>query len=287
MTAIPAVVCGAVSIAVLLGAAAQKRLSLDDVLANAGAYSIEAGRQLAAVVADEDYSQSLVVRANERVFARRRLESEIVFVTLDDQHWLAFRQVRRVDGQAVGGDPNWLDQVFRGGPSSVVERTRVIAAESARHNLGDVQRTVNFPTIVQQFLLPVHQAAFRFSKKREEQLGDGRVWVIEYKELSSVTIIATTEHRSLPAAGLMWIEPSSGRIVRATLELGQPVPTKIEFFWQLDSRLQLWVPARMRERYETTLTKQLDPMKLPEPYDIVGTAAYSNFRRFETDFRIR
>lgn len=260
---------------------------LDEVLARARSYSVEIGKQLAAVVADEEYVQVLQLRADGRVFEKRRLESAIAFVTLDDQHWLAFRQVRRVDGKDVGVDPNWLDQVFRDGPSSAVERTRRIATESARHNLGDVKRTVNFPTVVQQFLLPAHRKAFRFSKKREEQIGAERVWVIEYKERSHNTIIATTNLTSLPSAGLLWIEPSSGRLLRATLELGQPVPTQIEFFWRFDSRLGLWVPAEMREHYRTRLTKWVSPLKGPEPYDIVGSATYTNYRRFEAGFRIK
>lgn len=279
--------CGAALCVAALSAAEQQAASLDAVLARAGAYSIEAGRQLAAVVADEEYLQLLELRADGRVFAKRRLESEIAFVTLDDQHWLAFRRVRLVDGKDVGGDPNWLDEVFRGGPSSVIERTRLIAAESARHNLGNVQRTVNFPTIVQQFLLPAHRTAFRFSKKREEPIGAERVWVIEYKERSRDTIITTTNLTSLPAQGLLWIEPLSGRLLRATLELGRPVPTEIEFVWRFDSRLGLWVPAEMRERYQTRLTQRIEPLKAAMPYDIVGSATYSNYRRFETDFKIR
>jgi hypothetical protein len=279
--------CGAASIAAVLPAAGQRAPSLDEVLARSGAYSIEAGRQLAAVVADEDYLQALALRSNGQVFTKRRLESEMVFVTLDDQHWLAFRRVRQVDGKDVGGDPTWLDQVFRGGPASVVERTRLIAAESARHNLGDVQRTVNFPTVVQQFLLPVHRTAFRFSKKREEQVGTERVWVIEYKERSHNTIITTTNLKSLPSEGLLWIEPVSGRLLRATLELGKPVPTEIEFFWRFDSRLGLWVPAEMRERYQTRLTQRIEPLKTSVPYDIVGSATYTNYRRFQADFRIK
>ncbi len=283
MRSIPAGLVGAALAAAALPAA-PRASALDDVLARAGAYSLQLGRDLTAVVADEEYLQELAASATSEPFEARRLESEIAFVVLEDRHWMTFRMVKRVDGKDVGGDPAWLEQLFRLGPQSARDRARSIAAESARYNLGDLRREVNSPSLVQQFLLPANQTRFRFSKKREEQAGSERLWVIEYKEQSRGTIIRTPSQDPVPARGMIWIDPSAGHLVRATLELEKPVPTEIEFSWRVDPKMGVWVPAEMRERYRP---KPAVTQGNRGPHEIRGLARYANYRRFEADFRIR
>ena len=104
-----------------------------------------------------------------------------------------------------------LERIFRDTPGSALAQVRAIAAESARHNIGPVQRNFNVPTTVLQFILPQHQERFRFRKVAEERSGAEPVWVIDFREQRRSTFIRTPEGRDAPyrcpAAGWRGSEP--------------------------------------------------------------------------------
>src|SRR4029453_13979499 len=115
------------------------------------------------------------------------LHSEIAFVKLaDSTEWQGFRDVLTVDGRPVEGAGGRVERILRDAPAAVLAQVRLLAAESARYNLGSLHRDFNVPTTVLLFVHPQHQHRFRFSKRREEtaQVSDSRenVWVIEFHE---------------------------------------------------------------------------------------------------------
>src|SRR5687768_14705747 len=139
-------------------AAAPEAPSLKQVLARAGDYSVSYGAALASVIADESFTQEIVLRGNETTHERRLLESEIAFVKLAGAiEWLAFRSALRVDGSSVGDGTGRLDRLLRDAPQSALSQAREITAESARHHLGPVLRNFNVPTTGLQFILPPPQ----------------------------------------------------------------------------------------------------------------------------------
>ena len=75
--------------------------------------------------------------------------------------------------------------------------------------------------------------------------------------------------------GLVWIDPGTGRILKSELDaqIRRGLRARITTAYAPDERLQMWVPARMTERYEI------------ESRTITGEATYTNFRRFETDVK--
>jgi hypothetical protein len=261
--------------------------SLRDVMARIGTYAAAYGDSLASVVADEDYLQQLTLRGDGAPLQERRLESEIAFVRLGSAtEWLAFRSVLRVDGAAVSDGAGRLERVFRDAPGSALGRARAITAESARHNIGPVQRNFNVPTTVLHFILPENQDRFRFSKKREERHAAETVWLVEFREHGRSSFIRTPEGRRAPAEGLLWVAPEDGRVVRSRLVVKADAEAEIEVAWQRDARLALWVPVEMREVYRAPWLKTTDVSARPEAYDVRGIAKYSNYRRFEVDARI-
>jgi hypothetical protein len=262
--------------------AADAAPSLRDVLDRVGQYVVRYGESLATVVADEDYTQRLVPPAGD-VRRERVLHSEIAFVKLaDSREWQGFRDVLTVDGQAVQGSGGRLERVLRDAPNAVLSQVRLLAAESARYNLGTLRRDFNVPTTVLQFVHPEHQHRFKFSKRSEEAVAaakgsselDDRVWVVEFSERGPGTLIRNTDGRDVPVRGRVWVVPGDGRIVRSVFTT-DAFKTEIGVTWGYDSHLDLWVPMEMRERY-------LDR----DGVEITGIARYSNYRRFDVTVRV-
>ncbi|MGH9371815.1 MAG: hypothetical protein ACRD15_09830, partial [Vicinamibacterales bacterium] len=239
--------------------AAAERQSLRDVLRRAGEYVVGYGESLATVIADERYTQQLVAHTGGAVLRSRVLRAEIVFVRLaGSEQWQAFRNVIEVDGEPVAGAEGRLERVMRGAPRSIAGQGRVIAEESARHNLGPLHRNFNASTMPLQFLDPSHQDRFRFDKRSEEMAGAERVWRVRFRERRRGTMIRNPEGGDVPVEGLLWIAPDDGRVVRASFFVTDFLPANrgpktsradLEVTWQPNQKLDLWVPAEMRERY--------------------------------------
>jgi len=71
--------------------------------------------------------------------------------------------------------------------------------------------------------------------------------------------------------GRAWVDEATGRVMKTELELRNPVqkfPYTITTSFVIDERLQLAVPAEMRDSY-------------PGFLDMTGVATYGNFRSFQ------
>jgi hypothetical protein len=269
--------------------AASSGESLKPVLLRAGDYVVNYGRALATVVAEERYEQRLVGGESETL-QQRTLVSEIAFVHLaDSQEWLTFRNVVKVDDRAVDGAEGRLDRILRGAPPTIVGQARALATASARHNIGPLHRDFNAPAMPLQFLYPSRQPDIRFDKRGEEVIGGERIWVVRFRESDRVTLIRRIDGRGVPATGLLWIAPADGRVLRASFVVDDFVPRQpkerksrgsLDVTWRPEPKLDLWVPGELRERYEGPWADQ------GLAYDIVGTATYSNYRRFDVDVRL-
>ena len=260
--------------------------SLREVLERAAEYSAAYGDVLVSVLADELFEQQLVLRQEGTVIEQRQLESEIAFVKLaGGLDWLAFRSVLRVDGTVVADAAGRLERVFRTTSPSAFTQARAIATDSARYNLGPVQRNFNVPTTVLQFLLPQHQSRFRFRKSAEERVGAEATWVVDFREQNRATFIRTPDGRDARSHGRLWIVPGDGRVVRSRLMVTAEIDAEIDVQWRHDTRLGIWVPAEMRERYQGSWAMTPTSSR-KEAYDVLGRATYSNYRRFEVESRI-
>jgi hypothetical protein len=268
---------------------AQRAPSLRDVLDRTGAYVIEYGQALSTIIADEEYVQELV-GAGGTVLERRVLHAEMAFVRLaNSTEWQAFRHVVRVDGEPVPGAERRLARLFQLEPYSVIAQARQIGAESARYNLGPLVRTFNAPTMPLQFLHPAHQDRFRFTREGETRVGDEVAWTVRFRDRGGATLIRSPGGRPVPIDGRFVIVPGDGRVMRASFvatgflpdERGRPrARGELLVEWREDERLGLWVPAEMHERYEGPWGDE------HLTYEIVGTARYVDYRRFEVDARV-
>jgi hypothetical protein len=208
------------------------------------------------------------------------LESEVFFVGLDDRRtWLTVRNVLRVNGRAVVGSNGSVIDLLAERGNRV--RLRELADASARHNIGNLRRNFNDPTLALRFLGRTSQWRFRFRHDGGETVDGVPAYRVAFEERERPTIIRDGGgRRDVPSSGLLVLD-EDGRVLRSELRLQAPRQTQsvIRVTYEYEARLQMMVPRSMDEEYRTGRSSRSREL-------IVCRATYSNYRRFETGARI-
>jgi hypothetical protein len=267
--------------------------ALDQLLTRATWYVLDFVQKLSSVVSEERYTQDSnvmlatipipglngrgsVPNSVPRGSAKHReLKADFLIVKTTGDVWQPFRDVFEVDHIPIRDREERLAKLFLNNKpgssgSDVQERAKAISDESARYNLGAVQRTINNPIFALIFLQPDIREHFKFTMgKPDRRMGDG-VRVVEYVEDMRPTIIVGLPGQDMPAFGRFWIENDTGRVVKAEVRVEQRgIKANLTTEFRADERLGIDVPTEMREDYD------LDSSR------VSGRASYSHFRRFE------
>jgi hypothetical protein len=267
--------------------------ALDQLLTRATWYVLDFVQKLSSVVSEERYTQDSnvmlatipipglggrgsVQNSVPRSSAKHReLKSDFLIVKTTGDVWQPFRDVFEVDHIPIRDREERLAKLFLtnkpgSSGSDVEERAKAISDESARYNLGAVQRTINNPIFALIFLQPDIREHFKFTMgKPDRRMGDG-IRVVEYVEDMRPTIIVGLPGQEMPAFGRFWIENDSGRVVKAEVRVEQRgIKANLTTEFRADERLGIDVPTEMREDYD------LDSSR------VSGRASYSRFRKFE------
>jgi hypothetical protein len=285
----------AFGVTLALGAAAPaaaQQTTLATVLERAGVYVADFHRQLSSIVAEERYVQDwkrlLDRRRGNNSLDHRELLSDLLLVKPDGfRAWMEFRDVFEVDGSPVRERDQRLVKMFLEPSSSTSEQIRKILAESARFNIGDIQRNVNTPIFPLLFLERANHYRFKFkqtSDRKPTTTGAGtattdgafrvstEVWVIAYEEKESHTMIRTDGEKDLPSKGRFWVDPATGRVLMSELTVdNHNIRATIDVSYQSEPLLGLLVPIEMRERYESKRRGSV----------VEGRATYGRFRQFQ------
>jgi hypothetical protein len=261
---------------------------LKTVLHRAGEYASQYHTQLSTMVAEESYVQRTGPSVSPRSFvARERLETRervlksdfaIVRDVAADDLWLGMREVFEIDGERVAGERGRLQRILSDTSMPADRRVRVLADLQARHNLGDLYRTINVPTLAVGFLLPDRQPRFRFKRSGSAVVHGTPVWIVDFQERVRPTLIRTPEGRDMPSNGSFWIDPRTGALLRSELRTGgrkDRLSSLILVGYRHDDRFGMFLPDDMNELYVTGRER------------IEGHATYGNFRRFEVETRIK
>jgi hypothetical protein len=165
------------------------------------------------------------------------------------------------------------------------DEARRLSDESARFNIGRIQRNFNVPTTALFFFSADNLDRFKFSAKKVDSAG---VWEIAFRETSRPTMIRTPAGNPVPSQGLLWVKPSDGTVVRTRLEVDGFVVTGprrshgtglVDVTYQRVGDLDMWLPSSMDEEFEAVRGNTRDT--------IWGQALYSNYRQFTTMGRIK
>jgi len=263
--------------------------TLAEVLARAGRYVTEFERQLAGIVAEEQYVQQ-VIRFGRGPGSlvnpmRINLRSDLVLLRgRPAAAWVQFRDVFEVDGSPVRDRADRLTELLATNPPSRDAQIRKILETSARYNIGEVERNINVPLLALQFLEPANQRRFRFTRTAERQPAtvagpaapdeafriSVEMWAIQYQERQEPTIIRTTTGKDLRSRGRFWIDPVTGHVLMSELVAeDRAVRATIDVSYQSEPLLGMLVPIEMRERYEGRRDNALTE----------GHATYGRFRQ--------
>jgi hypothetical protein len=261
--------------------------SLGAVIDHLHAYLREYALRLPATIATEHYEQRCVASPRVQIVGNGRavLESEFGIMRMESPAgWLGVRDVQSVNGEVVPDRQERLQALFLNPSGRRIDQARRIAQENARFNVGPIRRTINDPAIVLAMLEDdPNRAPLRFSKTGDTTIDGAGAWVIKFDERRRPTLIQTTTGEDQPANGRAWVDPSSGRLMRAELTIEAPPEifgpvTHVGFTATIvvefadEPRLGLWVPSRMTERYAS----------LP----CSGEATYTNYRIFGVQTKI-
>ena len=268
---------------------------LEQLLARATWYSIDFVDKLSQVVAEERYVQDSTValatvpiigmgrgpasalNSQPRGTAKHReLRADFLIVKSSGDMWSPFRDVFEVDHIPVRDREERLAKLFLTNKpdraNSNDENARAIAEESARYNLGAVQRTINNPVFALLFLQPDVRSHFKFTPGKPDRKAGDDVRVVEYVEELRPTVIRGGAGRDMPAFGRFWIENATGRVVKAEVRVEvSDVKANLTTTFRTDDRLGIDVPAEFHEDYDLRDGR------------VSGVASYSRFRRFQVN----
>jgi hypothetical protein len=231
-----------------------------------------------------DGTKSAVVRRG--LLVRRQLKSEVLLVRIAGGLRVGYRDVYEVDGKRIQDRSERVRRLFLSGSDESALALGRIAAESARFNLGQMQRTTNLPTLPLLYLVPAMHPRLYFSRGGDEEVDGAKTTILEFREDASPTLAASATGVDMPARGRAWVEPATGRIRRIELRYSAGARRVMTVWFREDSRVDFLAPARMWEWYEKIPVG--DELAAGDsrgawPADVEALATYTDLRLFSVE----
>jgi hypothetical protein len=276
----------------ILGSAsmrAARQPALSDLLDRATRYVLDYEQSFTLLVSDEEYVQWIERPTNPGTNLNRAnpgggmigggqqktvtIKSDFLLVQLGEgQGWMPFRDVFAVNGRETRHHDDRLAKLFLSDNRDAFDLATKIHNDSKQHDLGQVARTINIPTLAMAFLHPRVRERFTFRQAGEEVIAARTVERVNFRETARPTLIKTTRGRDLGLEGTLWIDSTSGTIVKTEMVAADPaVRAQVTVTFRRDADLGFWVPSLMEEYYKANLA--LD--------EVFARATYTNPRSYE------
>jgi hypothetical protein len=260
------------------------------LLSRAADYVEQYAAHLSGLVMEEAYVQDVEqlnrfgFRMNTRGgVSHRTLRSDLLLVRPEGADgWMQFRDVFEVDGKALRDRNDRLARLFLEPSKSTAAQAEKIVRESARYNIGDIERTINLPllamTVLDRRMQPNFQ--FRYSDVTEQsRLPRSAAFaerpaalIVEFNESTVRTMITTPQGKNLRSHGRFWFAMPGAEVLMTELAVDDyTLSATIHVAYERKPELPVAVPVEMHELYLNKLNNQTK---------VEGTATYSNYRRF-------
>ena len=232
-------------------------VDLNELRARVAAYALRFITQFSDVVTEEEYDQRFAISKR-----KRHLTSDFMLVAYPGRKELVmvFRDVREVDGKPIRDKQDRITKLFLEPFNNAIRRAQDIHRDGLRHSV-DNGRLMD-PLAVIAYLQAQYQGGFRFSLgDMASNLGAG------IREIN-LTPIPARGRIAMPARA--WVSEATGEVVKTELRSGFGARAEITTTtFGVDPVLEIHVPLEMKD-------------EIPRGNDdFIGTATYSNFRRFE------
>ena len=158
----------------------------------------------------------------------------------------------------------------------MVQRAREVSETSARYNLARVETD---PFVAMGFFQAVFRPRFRFRGGDEKDDLGPDVRMVRFDERQRPTVLRTPTDNDLPSRGRIWLEQTTGRVVKTELvfNLGRH-RREVLTSYRWDDDLQMHVLGEVRDAYSTPFA---GAPKVAAANTFRGVATYSRFRRFQ------
>jgi hypothetical protein len=268
-----AILAGAVGLA-----AGQQPVKVDvserAVVAAASKYVVAYEKEVAFLVAEETSEHRVGGRDALGPF-RRRLTSELFLTYLPaDAEWIAIRDVLEVDGTPTPRQQSVRELLVKADERSVAQQ--VLKANS-RYNLGSIERNFNEPTLPLLLLEPKRVGRVQFDRRAVIRQTDATLVTLSYEEPDQLPLVGGPMGPA-PSRGELVIDAATGAVRRTLFTLRKrDIRVRLETVYEFNERLKMWLPATFHEHYERT-----GDMREVTTVE----SRYSNYRRYETSWRI-
>jgi hypothetical protein len=267
-------------------AAAADRPPLQTILARVSDYVVHYQKEISGVVAEERSVQD-TDKSDRPFVTHRELKSDLLLVRTEGgaEAYVQFRDVFEVDGEPVRDRTDRLTKLFMNPSENAKKQAAQIMNESARYNIGSVERNINVPLLTLMLLDPAFQPHFKYSVSTEHKgtprglaktaafTLPGDAWEIDFEETMSPTVIQG-DRQDARSHGRVWVDPGTGRVLLTELvNEAKTVRTTIRVSFQSPPMSGFLLPVEMRETYVVK----------GRFYTLEGAATYSNYRRFTVD----
>jgi hypothetical protein len=215
----------------------------------------------------------------------RELRSDLLLVRpVGAEGWMQFRDVTDVDGRKLKDRNDRLEKLFLQPSKSTAAQSRKIMEESARYNIGDIERNINLPVLALVVLGRNMQPGFQFKidppgekydlPKQPAFAPPADAIVVSFAETQLRTMVASPQGKNMPSRGYFWVEPSSSRVLMTEISVEDlSLKATIDVAYRNVEGIDVPVPVEMHERYENKLNGTR----------VEGSATYSNFREFKVN----
>jgi hypothetical protein len=205
---------------------------------------------------------------------KRIIKSDFLLVQLGaGRGWMPFRDILTMDGHEIRAHDDRLVRLFRSSNPEAFDLAAKIHDEGKQYDMGQVSRTINIPMLGMMLLHPEVRGRFTFQHGPDESINGRVVERLSYRETRRPTLTRTSRGRDLALTGRIWIESTTGVVVKTEVIAADPiVRAQVTVTYRRDAELGMWLPEKMEEYYKANLA--LD--------DIFATSAFSTPRVFQT-----
>jgi hypothetical protein len=261
------------------------------IMSKAATYLEQYASRLSGLVMEELYVQDVEqlnrfgYRMNTRGgVSHRQLRSDLLLVRPEGSDaWMQFRDVFEVDGKPLRDRSDRLQKLFLEPSKSTAAQADKIVKESARYNIGDIERTINLPLLAMSVLDRRMQENFQFKLAdgaEDSNLPKGAAFapppgavVVEFNEVTVRTMIATPQGRNLRSHGRFWFAMPEAEVLMTELGVDDyTLSATIYVAYDHKAGLPVAVPVEMHELYLNRLNNSTK---------VEGSATYSNYRQFD------